>query len=119
MLSACIMKKIAIFGSTGSIGTQTLEVLRAFPGEFEVVGLTAFKNADLLKEQAEEFVNKNGLCKPKNGAKSLHVQTFLAPTTAQPPPPTPAADIIVTAPPGFAGLEVSLAAEPGEGVDDD
>lgn len=47
------MKKgIAILGSTGSIGTQTLEVIEAHPKEFEVELLTAFSNAELLKEQA-------------------------------------------------------------------
>ena len=102
------MKKIAIFGSTGSIGRQTLEVLRAFPGEFEVVGLTALTNTELLAEQASEFLNQNGLGKPKNGAKSLHVQTF-SPTSAQVDQLISHADIIVNALPGFTGLEVSIA----------
>jgi len=47
------VKTLALFGSTGSIGKQTLEVLRAFPGEFEVVGLTALNNGELLAEQAK------------------------------------------------------------------
>ena len=49
------MKRIAVLGSTGSIGRQTLEVVRAFPGEFSVVGLSAWNNTDLLLEQAWEF----------------------------------------------------------------
>ena len=114
MLSACIMQKIAIFGSTGSIGTQTLEVLRAFAGEFEVVGLTALKNTELLAEQATEFLNKNGLSKLKNGAKSLHVQTFqgaiLAPIPTQIENLIEQADYVVNAVPGFDGLAISLAA---------
>ncbi|OGJ43265.1 hypothetical protein A2974_03655 [Candidatus Peregrinibacteria bacterium RIFCSPLOWO2_01_FULL_48_20] len=114
MLSACIMQKIAIFGSTGSIGTQTLEVLRAFAGEFEVVGLTALKNTELLAEQATEFLNKNGLSKLKNGAKSLHVQTFqgaiLAPIHTQIENLIEQADYVVNAVPGFDGLAISLAA---------
>ncbi len=36
------MKKIVILGSTGSIGRQTLDIVRAFPGEFDVVGLAAY-----------------------------------------------------------------------------
>lgn len=48
-------KKIAILGSTGSIGTQALEVVRAFPDQFEVTVLTASNNVDLLIEQAGEF----------------------------------------------------------------
>jgi 1-deoxy-D-xylulose-5-phosphate reductoisomerase len=49
------MKKLSILGSTGSIGTQTLDVVRAYPGAFEVVALTAHKNVKLLIEQAREF----------------------------------------------------------------
>ena len=49
------MKRIAILGSTGSIGRQTLEVVRAFPDEFTVVALSAWSNRDLLLEQAKEF----------------------------------------------------------------
>ena len=49
------MKRIAILGSTGSIGTQTLEVIAQHPDEFCVEVLTAHNNADLLIEQAIKF----------------------------------------------------------------
>ncbi len=49
------MKKIVILGSTGSIGRQTLEVVRTLPGEFKVVGLAAGKNWRLLADQIREF----------------------------------------------------------------
>ena len=49
------MRQIAILGSTGSIGRQALDVVRAFPGEFDVFALSAWNNRDLLLEQAEEF----------------------------------------------------------------
>ena len=49
------MRRIVILGSTGSIGRQTLDIVRAFPDEFEVVGLTAGNNVDLLLEQVSEF----------------------------------------------------------------
>ena len=52
------MKKIAILGSTGSIGSQTLEIIRRFPERFEVTGLCAGKNIDLLAEQIKEFAPK-------------------------------------------------------------
>ena len=45
-------KGIAILGSTGSIGTQTLEVMEQFPDKFELIALTANKNADLLISQS-------------------------------------------------------------------
>jgi 1-deoxy-D-xylulose-5-phosphate reductoisomerase len=49
------MKHIAILGSTGSIGTQALEVIKAHPDKFKVEVLSAHSNADLLAEQAIAF----------------------------------------------------------------
>ncbi len=48
-------KKIAIIGSTGSIGRQTLEVIRANPGSYEVVGLACRTNIGPLEKQIKEF----------------------------------------------------------------
>lgn len=48
-------KRIAILGSTGSIGTQALEVIRQNPENFEVEVLTANNNVDVLIAQAKEF----------------------------------------------------------------
>ena len=49
------MKKLVVLGSTGSIGRQTLDIARAFPGEFRVVGLAAGNNVELLQAQIQEF----------------------------------------------------------------
>ena len=49
------MKRVAILGSTGSIGTQTLEVIRQNPERFKVTALTCGYNTELLAEQIEEF----------------------------------------------------------------
>ena len=49
------MKKICILGSTGSIGTQALDVIRQHPEQFEAHTLTAYNNASLLIQQAREF----------------------------------------------------------------
>ena len=49
------MKKIAILGSTGSIGTQTLQVVDQNPGMFKVCALTAGSNTDLLEEQIRKY----------------------------------------------------------------
>ena len=49
------MRKIVVLGSTGSIGRQTLDIIRAFPDEFDVVGLAAGSNTELLRQQVEEF----------------------------------------------------------------
>ncbi len=53
------MKKIAILGSTGSIGTQTLEVVAANPTELSVVALAAHKNVALILKQIEAFHPRN------------------------------------------------------------
>ena len=50
------MKKIAILGSTGSIGSQTLEVARE-NGDIEITGLAAGSNITLLEEQIREFAD--------------------------------------------------------------
>lgn len=49
------MKKILILGSTGSIGVNTIEIVRSFPEKFEIIGLTANNNIELLRKQIEEF----------------------------------------------------------------
>lgn len=49
------MKKIVILGATGSIGTQTLDVVRRLPERLRVVGLSAYHNDTLLRQQAQEF----------------------------------------------------------------
>ena len=49
------MKKVAIVGSTGSIGRQALSIIEENPDRFEVVALSANKNVSLMKEQAEKF----------------------------------------------------------------
>src|SRR5581483_8802221 len=48
-------RRLAILGSTGSIGRQTLDVVRAYPERFQVVALAARGNIELLAEQAREF----------------------------------------------------------------
>ena len=52
------MKKLCILGSTGSIGTQTLKIVRNFPSEFSVVALTCGGNVALLAKQIVEFSPK-------------------------------------------------------------
>ncbi len=49
------MKRLVILGSTGSIGTQVLDVVRRLPGQFEIVGLAANNNTEMLAQQALEF----------------------------------------------------------------
>ena len=66
------MKKIAILGSTGSIGTQTLDVVRA-NGDIEVLGISAGRNVKMLEEQAREFHPKLIAVWDENAARDLAV----------------------------------------------
>ncbi len=50
-----VLKRVVVLGSTGSIGTQALEVIKQFPGRFTVVGLSAHSNIKLLENQVEKF----------------------------------------------------------------
>ncbi|HEX5545506.1 MAG TPA: 1-deoxy-D-xylulose-5-phosphate reductoisomerase, partial [Nitrospira sp.] len=52
------MKSIIVLGSTGSIGTNTLDIVRRFPEEFRIVGLTAGNNIDKLEAQIRQFAPK-------------------------------------------------------------
>jgi 1-deoxy-D-xylulose-5-phosphate reductoisomerase len=74
-------QRLAILGSTGSIGTQALEIVRQHPDKFEVVVLTANTNVDLLAQQINEFKPKHGLiCKDilfKNLKEKVTVDTKL------------------------------------------
>jgi len=49
------MKKVLVLGSTGSIGVNTLNVIRSFPGQFKITALTVNSRIDLLEPQIEEF----------------------------------------------------------------
>jgi 1-deoxy-D-xylulose-5-phosphate reductoisomerase len=49
------IKKLAILGSTGSIGQQALDIVRSFPDKFKIVGLAGGKNTNLLAEQTSQF----------------------------------------------------------------
>ncbi len=65
------MKKIAILGSTGSIGTQALEVIKVLKEKFEVVALAAGNRVDEIKEQAKDFSPEYISVKSDKGAVEL------------------------------------------------
>lgn len=65
------MKRIAILGSTGSIGVNALDVVRRFRERFEVIGLSAGRNIELLREQALEFHPKIVSVAKEDGASEL------------------------------------------------
>jgi 1-deoxy-D-xylulose-5-phosphate reductoisomerase len=65
------VKRLAILGSTGSIGTSTLEVVRSFPDRFRVVALAAGGNLDLLERQIREFQPSLAAVKDEASAAEL------------------------------------------------
>lgn len=105
------MKHIAILGSTGSIGTQTLQVIEANPDRFCAEVLTANRNADLLIEQARKF--KPGIVVIADEEKYSYVQEALsledvkvyagADAIAQ-VVATASVEVVVTAMVGYSGL---------------
>ena len=110
-------KRIAILGSTGSIGCQTLDVVRQHPDRFEVKVITAGSNASLLAEQANEFsVPHAVIC---NESKYEEVRNALTGSVTQVHAGISAAcdlvtgedvDIVVASMVGFSGLRPTLAA---------
>lgn len=75
------MKKLIILGSTGSIGTQALDIVRANRDKYTVVALAAGSNSELIEKQAREFGVKNVALFDQNAAKDL--KTRLADTDAK------------------------------------
>ena len=76
------MKAITILGSTGSIGTQTLDIVTSNPDKFRVVGLAAGSNVDLLAEQIRNF--KPEIVALGNEAKLAELKEAIASNTHQP-----------------------------------
>jgi len=64
-------KSLAILGSTGSIGTQTLDIVRAFPDQLRVIGLACDKNIELLTSQVREFRPRYVHCNGTSSEKSF------------------------------------------------
>jgi 1-deoxy-D-xylulose-5-phosphate reductoisomerase len=65
------MKKISLLGSTGSIGTQCLDIVRENPNDYQVVALTCGSNVDLLSKQIEEFAPKIAVTEKEEDAAKL------------------------------------------------
>jgi 1-deoxy-D-xylulose-5-phosphate reductoisomerase len=77
------VKNIIILGSTGSIGTQTLDVVERHADRFRVVGLTADKSWELLAEQAERFVPQAVALRDADGAAKVRERLGRQPATAR------------------------------------
>ena len=110
-------RRIAILGSTGSIGTQTLDVIRRHPDMFEVELISARRNVDLLTKQAIEFDAANVvICeesKYKDTAEALQdkgIKVWSGVDSLCELVKMSSVDIVVGAMVGFSGLRPTLAA---------
>ena len=110
-------RTIAILGSTGSIGTQALEVIAANPDQFEVEVLTANGNADLLIEQAKKFkpnavviTDESKYKQVKDALFEDDVKVFAGVNSLSQVVEMESIDMVLTALVGYAGLKPTLAA---------
>ena len=111
------MKKVAILGSTGSIGVQTLNVIRRHPDLFQVEALVAGSNADLLVAQAREFnpnvvviADKSKYSIVNEALSDTDVKVFAGESSSVDAVIMDSVDIVMAAIVGFAGLRPTLEA---------
>jgi 1-deoxy-D-xylulose-5-phosphate reductoisomerase len=110
-------KKIVILGSTGSIGTQTIDVVASNPDKFELFGITAHSNSELLISQARKYkpnfviVTKDE-CYPivKEALSNEDIKVFAGIDSVCDLVSMPSVDIVVTAMVGYAGLKPTISA---------
>jgi len=110
-------RKLAILGSTGSIGTQALDVVREHPEHFEVYAITANNNIDLLIKQAREFqpevvviANENKYPELKAALSDLPLKVWAGHNSIVQVVESSPIDIVLTAMVGYAGLAPTIAA---------
>ena len=99
------IKKLVILGSTGSVGTQTLDIVRAFPDRFEIIGLCNGYNTPLFKQQIDEFKPKyfntlGDIESGYGGAKFAPADEIVV---------LPEVDLVVAATVGCAGMPPAIA----------
>lgn len=111
------MKRIAILGSTGSIGTQALEVVQSHPDQFSVEVLTAHSNATLLIDQALRFrpnvvviADTGRLQEVKSALEGEDIKVYGGTPAIAQVMEMESIDLVLTAMVGFSGLEPTVAA---------
>ena len=111
------MRKIAILGSTGSIGTQALDVISSHPDLFEAYALTANNNVNLLIEQARHFqpemvviANEQHYDALKRGLSDLPIKVYAGSQALCDIVEDTNIDIVLASMVGFAGLRPSISA---------
>ena len=108
-------RNIAILGSTGSIGTQALDIVRENPDHFEIYALTANENIDLLIRQAEEFspevvviANENKYTRLKEALQHLPVKVWAGSESIAQVVQSEPIDMVLTAMVGYSGLKPTI-----------
>lgn len=117
-------KKISILGSTGSIGTQALEVIEANPDHFELEAITANENADLLIQQAQQFkpnlvviANEDKYQQVFDALDHLDIKVYAGEKALCHAAELEEVDVVLTALVGYAGLKPTLRAiEAGKAI---
>lgn len=112
-----MQKRIAILGSTGSIGTQALEVIASHPESFEVEVLTARNNADLLIKQSKHYLpnvvvigNEDHYEKVKEALVNHPVKVYCGDASIAQVVAFDSVDMVLTAMVGFSGLRPTIEA---------
>src|SRR5918993_3743336 len=115
MTSNTAVKRIALFGSTGSIGKQALEVIAAHPDKFSVEILTANNNADVLVQQALQFqpnivviAEEDKYSKVKEALSKTDIKVFAGEKALEEVAALDVYDLMVAAIVGYAGLKPTL-----------
>jgi len=110
-------KGIAVLGSTGSVGSQALEVIQAFPEEFELVVITANENAELLIEQAKRYqpntvviCDESRFTQVRDALWGDDIKVFTGAQSMESVVEMFEVDLVLTAVVGFAGLYPTLRA---------
>ncbi len=112
------MKRVSVLGSTGSIGTQTLEVARQNPDKIKITALAAAKNVDLMEKQIREFMPEIAVMDDEDAAKDLKdrikdlssVRILTGMEGSMEMASDPGSDIVVTAIVGMIGIRPTIAA---------
>ena len=110
-------RQIAILGSTGSIGTQALDVIRSNPDLFEVYVLTAHRNVELLIEQAREFLpemvviaDEQQYTRLKEALCNLPIKIWAGEESLSQVVQAEPIDMVLTAMVGYSGLKPTISA---------
>ncbi|WP_447972873.1 1-deoxy-D-xylulose-5-phosphate reductoisomerase [Nitrospira sp. Kam-Ns4a] len=111
------MKQIVVLGSTGSIGTSTLDIVAKFPDRFRVVGLTAGSKDTVLEEQLRAFrpiavalSDEDAAARLRDRCRDLRIEILSGEAGIAQVAALPEADMVISAIVGAAGLVPTLAA---------